>query len=137
MSDRTTNAPEHLQQVGNSVLRPSRIRAYFRTFFFGRGVQKSIFVRSGSKSVFRTHKYHQNARNFETNPMGLVPGSETHISRKKSFNFLIGARILLGETITNLTQLFILPHARMQLDEGLDLNNPKKVLPGFILFIYP
>jgi len=63
--------------------------------FFGRGVPKSIFVRSGSKSVFRTHK-HQNAQNFETNPMGPVPGSETHISRKKSFNFLIGARIFLG-----------------------------------------
>ena len=66
--------------------------------FFGRGVPKSIFARSGSKSVFRTHKYHQNTRNFETNPMGPVPGSETHISRKKSFNFLIGARILVGIT---------------------------------------
>ena len=64
--------------------------------FFGRGVPKSIFARSGSKSVFRTHKYHQNAQNFETNPMGPVPGSETQISREKSFNFLIGVRILLG-----------------------------------------
>ena len=64
--------------------------------FFGRGVPKSIFVRSGSKSVFRTHKYHQKAQNFETNPMGPVPGSETQISRKKSLNFLIGVRISLG-----------------------------------------
>ena len=64
--------------------------------FFGRGFQKSIFARSGSKSVFRTHKYLQNAQNFETNPMGPVPGSETQISGKKSLNFLIGVRIFLG-----------------------------------------
>jgi len=51
--------------------------------FLGRGVPKSIFARSGPKSVFRTHKYHKNAQNFETNPMGPVPGSETQISRKK------------------------------------------------------
>ena len=64
--------------------------------FFGGGVPKSIFVRSGSKSVFRTHKHHQIALNFETNPMGPVPGSETKISRKKGLNFLIGFRIFLG-----------------------------------------
>ena len=34
----------------------------------------------GSISKFRTHKYHKIARNFETNPMGPVTGSETHIS---------------------------------------------------------
>jgi len=83
-------SPEHIWSMY-----PSRIRAYFR-IFFGRGVPKSIFARSGSKSVFRTHKYHQTAQNFETNPMGPVPGSETQISRKKSWNFLIGVRILLG-----------------------------------------
>jgi len=55
-----------------------------------------MFARSASKSVFRTHKYNQNAQNFETNPMGPVPGSETHISRKKSLSFLIGVRICLG-----------------------------------------
>ena len=37
--------------------------------------------------VFRTHKYHQTARNFETNPMGPVPGSETQISRQIEVDF--------------------------------------------------
>ena len=53
--------------------------------FFERGVPKSILARFGSISEFRTHKYHQTAQNFETNPMGPVPGSETQISRKKSW----------------------------------------------------
>ena len=45
--------------------------------FLGRGVPKSIFVRSGSISEFRTHDYHKTARNLATNPMGPVPAPET------------------------------------------------------------
>ena len=59
--------------------------------------------------MFRTHNYLQTARNFETNPMGPVPGSETQISRKKSLNFLIGVRIFLGMCFAH---TFVLTDAR-------------------------
>jgi len=44
-------------------------------------------------SEFRTHEYHTIAGNFETNPMGAVPGSETQMVQGKnmvyiSFRFL-------------------------------------------------
>ena len=68
---------------------PSRIRAYFN-LFWGREVPKSTFARFGSISECRTHKYHQIAYNFETNPMGPVPGSETQITRKTNYFFLLG-----------------------------------------------
>jgi len=46
---------------------------------FSEGVSRNRLL---SVSQFRTHTYHQTARNFETNPMGTVPGSETQVSRK-------------------------------------------------------
>ena len=89
-------APERrsiaVSAAASAVINPAEF-GHTLELFFGRGVPTSIFARSGSKSVFRTHKYHQTAQNFETNPMGPVPGSKTHISRKKSLNLLSGVRI--------------------------------------------
>lgn len=54
---------------------------------FGRVVPESSFARSGCISEFRTHKCHQLAYKFDTNPLEPVLGSETHISREESFSF--------------------------------------------------
>lgn len=57
--------------------------------FDGGALPKSIFVRPGSISELRTHRC---TWNFETDPMGPVPLSETQVSRKQSLIFVIGIR---------------------------------------------
>ena len=52
----------------------------------GRTIQMPLWTCVAGKaaiSEFRTHQYHQNALNFQTNPMEPVPGSETQISWTK------------------------------------------------------
>jgi len=55
-----------------------------------------IFVRSGSISECRTHKYHEIAWHFEANPMEPVPGCETQISRNKKLQLVNRFSICLG-----------------------------------------
>ena len=86
MVKKTSRAKTHSSQQNSGMLQIG---------FVGRGVPKSIFVWSGSISVFRTHKYFQIAQNFATNPMG-PRGLKPTFPGKQSLNFLIGVRIFLG-----------------------------------------
>ena len=63
------------QVQANACVCSAKFESTFK-LFFGRGVPKSILIRSGSISEVRTHTYCKIAKNFETNPMGPVPGSE-------------------------------------------------------------
>ena len=85
---------------------PNKIVAHFQ-FVFRMGAPKWMFVRAGSISEFRTHKYHEIAQKFGTNPMGPAPGSETQISRTPK-NDLVNSCSIVGVRIIVL-EVFPLP----------------------------